>query len=161
MTAMNRCLFTLLTVSVVIASSMASRNVMIMTRTLTSHSSQVRSLKVVAITTTFQRDRTGRVRTYKPTSAGFRQMWATANCTARSLAGQLGDHREQRHVERNDNATDRDAEKRDQDRLQHRQHVLGRRIHLVLIKVGDLLQHVIHRARSFADADHLRDHVGK
>ena len=49
--------------------------------------------------------------------------------------------------------------KADDGRLQHGQHIFGRGIDFVFVEIGDLLQHGIHRAGRFADADHLRHHV--
>src|SRR5512146_492253 len=158
MTAMKRDLLTLVAVSVVIASSMARRNVMIMTRTFTSHSSQVRSLNVVAIATTFQ-NRAWENSACQDPHLRKAQMWVTKDCCSALAAGQFRDHREQRHVQRNYDAADSDAEETDHDRFQQGQHVFRRCIDFVLVEVGDLLQHCIHRAGSFADTDHLRHHV--
>src|SRR5581483_9748294 len=80
---------------------------------------------------------------------------------SRTSAGQLGDEREQRHVQRDHDAADHEAEEADHDRLQESEHVLGGRVDVVFVEVGDLLEHGVHRARGFADADHLRDHVGE
>src|SRR5208283_5835685 len=77
------------------------------------------------------------------------------------LARQLGDHGEQRHVERDHDATDGETQNADDRRLQQRQHVFGRRVHFLFVEVGDLLQHVVHGAGGFADSNHLRDHVGE
>src|ERR1700690_547484 len=75
------------------------------------------------------------------------------------LSRQFSDHREQRHIQRNNDAADADAEDADDDRLQHGQHIFGGGIDFVFVKVGDLLEHRVHGAGCFADADHLRDHV--
>src|SRR5579872_7490765 len=127
-------------VSRVMASSMPTKKVMMRTRTLTSQPSQERSSNVISAAITFL---------------------GAARAPLCVLAGQLGDHGEQRHVERNDNAAHAHAQNADDDGLQHGQHVLGGRVHFVLIEVGDFLQHGIHGAGGLAHADHLRNHVGE
>src|SRR6202047_1332251 len=77
------------------------------------------------------------------------------------LSRQFSDHREQRHVQRNNDASDADAEETDNDRLQHGQHVFGGRIDFIFVEVRDLLQHGVHGAGGFANADHLGHHVGE
>src|SRR5208282_3022034 len=67
----------------------------------------------------------------------------------------------QRHVQRDHDAADADAEQADDDRFQHGQHVFGGRVNFVFVEVRDLLQHGVHGAGGFANADHLGDHVGK
>src|ERR1700682_87424 len=74
---------------------------------------------------------------------------------------QLADEREQRQVHGNNHAADHHAQKHDHDRLKGRQQVFYRGVDFIFIKVRDLLQHGVHRAGLFADADHLGDHAGK
>src|SRR5271157_2379308 len=77
------------------------------------------------------------------------------------LSREFSDHREQRHVQRNHDASDADAEHADDDRLQHGQHVFGGGVDFVFVEVRDLLQHGVHGAGGFANADHLGHHVGE
>src|SRR5258708_37617806 len=53
---------------------------------------------------------------------------------ARCLASQFGDHGEQRHVERDHDAADTDAQYGDDDRLEHGPHVPGVSVHLLLLE---------------------------
>src|SRR5678809_1130720 len=49
------------------------------------------------------------------------------------LASQFCDHREQRHVQRNDNSTDTNAENADDDWLEQSQHIFRRGIDFVFV----------------------------
>src|SRR3984893_17272454 len=89
------------------------------------------------------------------------QSLARSSWLAAQLSRQFSDHREQRHVQRNNDASDADAEEAYDDRLQHGQHVFGGRVDFVFIEVCDLLQHGVHGAGGFANADHLGHHVGE
>src|SRR5579863_812705 len=72
--------------------------------------------------------------------------------------GQLADQREQRQIHGYDDASNHDAEEDDHDRLDRGEHVLHCGVDLILVKVRDLLKHGIHRARLFANANHLSYH---
>src|SRR6476660_2215303 len=117
---MNRRSGTGVGVKRVMASSMPTRKVMMITRILTSQASQQRSSKVVLRDTRLSSSRaTGR------------------SPPPRGLAGQFRDHREQRHVQRNHDSAHGHAQNADDDGLQHGQQVLGSRVHFVLVEVGN------------------------
>src|SRR3954468_7660140 len=84
-------------------------------------------------------------------SAADTDAWAITLC-------QFADHVEDGHVHRDDDAADDNAEKRDHDRLEQRQHACDGRVDFLFIEVGDFRKHRVERARRLADADHLRDH---
>src|SRR6185437_10880833 len=146
-------------VSRAMASSIANKRVRIMIRTLTSQASQSRSSKMDCMRDPIP-ECSSSVVSLRPflTTDDRRLTTALADLC---LARQFGDHREQRYVERNYDASDHDTQQTDDDRFQHGQHVLGGGVDFVFVEVGNLLQHGIHGARSFADADHLGHHVGK
>src|SRR5580658_10799244 len=76
-------------------------------------------------------------------------------------ACQFADQREQRQVHGNDDAADNHAQDDDHDGLHGGQQVFHGRVHFILVEVRDFLEHGIHRAGLFADADHLGNHAGK
>src|SRR5271156_5363085 len=80
---------------------------------------------------------------------------------ARVLACQFADQREQRQVHGNDDAADDHAQHDDHDGFHGGQQVFHGRVHFILVEVRDFLEHGVHRAGLFADADHLSDHAGK
>src|SRR2546430_2276929 len=67
---------------------------------------------------------------------------------------------EDRQVHRDHQAADHDAEEEDDRRLEQRHEVRHRVVHLVLVEVGDLLQHAVEGAGRLPDGDHLADHGG-
>src|SRR3984957_1734045 len=75
------------------------------------------------------------------------------------VAREFPDQREQRQAHGNYHPADDRAEEHDHDRFQGGQQVLHRRRHFILIEVGNLLQHGIHRPGLFTDRDHLRNHA--
>src|SRR5262245_40044092 len=77
------------------------------------------------------------------------------------LAADVPRELEDREVHRDDETADDDAEERHHDRLDQGRHGGDRGVDLVLVEVGDLLQHLVHRAGLLADADHLHDHAGE
>src|SRR6266853_2923932 len=125
------------------ASSIPSRKVRMRMRTLTSHASQLRSSNVDCMTIPVILKVAAARRLGPPASStrpakgrpGFRSLGRSAIANRplwlMLLASQLGDHGKQRHVERNHNAADGDAQYGDNDRLQHSQHVLGGCVHVV------------------------------
>src|ERR671924_556832 len=127
MTSMNSRRGTGFGVSRAIASSIPNRKVRMMMRTLTSHASHCRSSNMGCI---WILNSPGR-------AACLRPAWRS------SLASQLCDHREQRHVERNNDAADHHAQQADDDWFQHGQHVFRRGVDFVFIKVGNLLEHSV------------------
>src|SRR6202789_4145990 len=91
-----------------------------------------------------------------------RRLDAHAASAARVLvACQFADQREQGQVHGNDDAADDHAQDDDHDGLHGGQQVFHGRVDFVFVKVGDFLQHGVHRAGLFADADHLGNHAGK
>src|SRR5450432_1662007 len=123
-------------VNCAIASSTPSNTVRIRIRTLTSQTSQTRSSKA---------DCMSRLLSFSCSGPVFHQ-WNLAFRVARtssfrrphhrSLPSQLADQREQRHVQRDHDAANHDAEQTDNYRLQHGQHVFGGGINFVFVKVG-------------------------
>src|SRR5438067_10223994 len=98
-------------------SSMPNSTVRIRIRTFTSHVSQTRFSKADCIVPLLA-------------CGGAAGDWFCLP-PVRLLAGQLGNHREQRQIQRNYDSADRDAEHADDDRLEHGQHVPGGVIHFV------------------------------
>src|ERR1051326_7890497 len=96
---------TLLGVRETMSSSTASRQATARTRTLTSHASHVRSLNRISPI-------------FQPVCMPVIGLRTAMDL----LSGQLGDHREERHVQGNDDAADGDAEKADHNGLQQGQH---------------------------------------
>src|SRR5580658_4090178 len=91
-----------------------------------------------------------------------RRLDAHAASAARVLvACQFADQREQGQVHGNDDAADDHAQDDDHDGLHGSQQVFHGRVDFVFVEVGDFLEHSVHRAGLFADADHLGDHAGK
>src|ERR1700733_3781785 len=91
-----------------------------------------------------------------------RRLDAHAASAARVLvACQFADQREQRQVHGNDDAADDHAQDDDHDGLHGSQQVLHGRVDFVFVEVGDFLEHGVHCAGLFADADHLGNHAGK
>src|ERR1700691_2497367 len=91
-----------------------------------------------------------------------RRLDAHAASAARVLvACQFADQREQRQVHGNDDAADDHAQDDDHDGLHGGQQVFHGRVDFVFVKVGDFLQHGVHRAGLLADADHLGNHARK
>src|SRR6476646_8373693 len=115
MTSMNRRRVKGFGVSRAMASSIPNRRVRTRMRTLTSQASQSRSSKMDCMRDPSPR-RSSVVSPQKELTTDDRQL-----TTAFPLARQFGDHREQRHVERDDNAADHDAQQADNDRFQHGQ----------------------------------------
>src|SRR5256885_12693170 len=74
---------------------------------------------------------------------------------------QLADEREQWQVHGYDHAADHHAEKYDHDGLESGQQVFHRRVNFFFVEISDLLKHGVHRARLFADSNHLCDHARK
>src|SRR5436190_10433829 len=68
------------------------------------------------------------------------------------------DQLEDRQVHRHDEAADDDAEQHDHDRLEQRGERGHRGVDLVVVEVGDFLEHLVEGARVLADADHVHDH---
>src|SRR3990172_7607940 len=67
------------------------------------------------------------------------------------------DHVEDRQVHRDDHATDDHAEDHDHHRLHEGEQRLDRRVHLLVVEVGDLGEHLVQAAGLLAHRDH-RDH---
>src|SRR5712691_8311342 len=63
-------------------------------------------------------------------------------------------------VHGDEEAADDAAEEHHHDRLDHAGEGGHRSVHLVVVEVGDLAEHLIHRAGRLADADHLHHHAG-
>src|SRR6266571_491949 len=64
-------------------------------------------------------------------------------------------------VHGDEEAADDAAEEHHHDRLDHAGEGGHRRVYLVVVEVGDLAEHLIHRAGRLADADHLHHHAGE
>src|SRR5271156_36452 len=87
---------------------------------------------------------------------------AHAASAARVLvACQFADQREQRQVHGYDDAADDHAQDDDHDGLHGGEQVFHGRVHLIFVEVRDFLEHRVHGAGLFADADHLGDHAGE
>src|SRR5271163_2612309 len=146
------------------ASSMASRTIRIRMRTFTSQVSQFRSSEMECmnfVVVFVRREEFAVGYELRATMTNGLLIAHSPKLVALGLSRQFSDPREQRHVQRNNDAADADAEQTDNDRLQHGQHVFGGRVDFVFVEVCDLLQHGIHGAGGFAHANHLRHHVGK
>src|SRR5690349_7561173 len=70
----------------------------------------------------------------------------------------LLENTEDRDVERHDHATTDQADEADHERLNERGQLLRRRGDLVVVEVGDLLEHGLESARVLAHRHHLHDH---
>jgi cytochrome P450 len=70
------------------------------------------------------------------------------------------DHVEHRQIHRDHHPADHHAHHHDHDRLQHRGERAHRRVHLVVVEVGDLGEHLVQAAGLLADVDHLHHHGG-
>src|SRR6202521_5452831 len=131
-----------------IASSIPKRNVRMRMRTLTSQANHSRSSNMDCMAHPNSRAlslgnavaTTPAIRTPWQKSFSIGQNPLACRSPARNsahdfscLAGQLGDHREQWHIQRNDDAADCYTQEGDQDWFQHGQHVLGRRIDFVFV----------------------------
>src|SRR5437588_3882673 len=120
------------------ASSIPSRKVRMRILTLTSQASQLRSSKVdciaIPVASNYQSrahsvpaaqvdGRAERRRSSRWEAAALRE---PASLRSIRLPSQLGDHGEQRHVERDHDAADADAQQTDDEGFQHGQHISGR-----------------------------------
>src|SRR5438445_1812298 len=68
------------------------------------------------------------------------------------------DQLEDRQVHCDDEATDDDAEEHDHERLEQRRERGHRGVDLVVVEVGDLLEHLVESAGVLAHVDHVYDH---
>src|SRR5687768_15034358 len=68
---------------------------------------------------------------------------------------------EDRHVERDDHRPDNAAEERDHEWLDQCRQRLGRRLDLLVVKLGDLLEHGVERTSVLTHGHHLDDHGWK
>src|SRR5712664_4987348 len=64
-------------------------------------------------------------------------------------------------VHGDEEAADDAAEEHHHDRLDHAGEGGHRRVHLVVVEVGDLGEHLVHGAGRLADAEHLDHHAGE
>src|SRR2546423_5122885 len=87
----------------------------------------------------------------------FARLLAASSVPLRHLA----DECEEWEVHGDDDGADGDAEEADHDRLDERQKARDGRVNFLFVEVCDLAEHGIERAGLFADADHLRNHVGE
>src|SRR5450755_3417938 len=122
-----------------IANSMPNRNVRMRIRTLTSQASQSRSsnmdcmpnpnFRALSVGSAVALTRAIRTLASRPLTGRRASAADSSSRVSRSdvsLASHLGDQREQRHVQRNYDAANRNTKERDQIWLQHGQHVFGR-----------------------------------
>src|SRR5450759_1162629 len=78
--------------------------------------------------------------------------------TGTSLLVDLADQVEHRHVHRDDDRPDDDAENRDHHGLHELDEAGDRVVDLLLVELRDLVQHRIEGTRLLSDPDHLHDH---
>ncbi len=78
-----------------------------------------------------------------------------------ATAGEFADEGEEGHVHGDDDAADGDAEEADHGGFDECEHVGDGGVHFLFVEVGDLAEHGVEGAGLFADADHLRHHVGE
>src|SRR5450830_315694 len=85
---------------------------------------------------------------------------ATSNTYSIAAAALLDDvhHVEDRQVHRDHDRADDGADTEHEDRLQYRGQRLHGGVDLVLVEVGDLVEHGVERAGLLAHRNHLRDH---
>ena len=76
---------------------------------------------------------------------------------ARQLLDELDDV-EHREVEADDHAADDHTHQADQHRLDQRRQRVDGRGDLLVVEVGDLVEHLVERAGLLTDRDHLHDH---
>ena len=67
------------------------------------------------------------------------------------------DQRDHRHEQRDDDEPDDDAQDHDHDRLEDADERADQHVHVAVIVVGDLQQHLVEVAGFFADVDHVDD----
>src|SRR6266511_3487810 len=88
--------------------------------------------------------------------------FATEGSTrSRRAKPRLLDQRQQlehREVHRDDDHADHQADADHHDRLDDRGERRDRRVHLVLVEIGDLAEHLLELSRLFTDLHHLRHH---
>src|SRR6266567_1062805 len=75
------------------------------------------------------------------------------------LLAQAVQQLEQRHEQGDDDGADEQAEDHDHDRLQQADQALDQDVDLLVVHVGDLVEHRVQVARLLADVDHVDHHV--
>ena len=74
---------------------------------------------------------------------------------------QRGDDADERKEQRDDDRSDHDREKDNHDWLEHGRERGNRIVHLVIINIGDLQQHLGQLTGLLANVDHAHDHGRK
>src|SRR5918911_4985933 len=94
-----------------------------------------------------------------PTQSPTIAATATATYGYATITLDDGAELEDRQIHRDDQAADDDTQEHDHHRLEQARQRCHGVIDFALVEIGDLAEHIVERARLFADLRHLQHHV--